>query len=219
LVERGIAYGYRDDYQKKIDDCTAAIKIDPHYKNAYTVRATARKQLRVIDRTKEYEKAIDDYSSALTVEPDVFSYQLRAELYYRLGRYSEAVSDYDTIIGSKPLPGYYYNRANALAALGKYDLALNDFNAALRLDPENYKFYLNRGRVFGLTRKHQFEILDYKMAIKKCPQNPEAHFQLAWADARSYRLIEALCEYFTGYEKRLSILFLRVVASLNRGQY
>lgn len=54
--------------------------------------------------------------------------------------------------------------------------ALDYYDKAIRLAPEEYSFYLNRGAVKDYLGDYQGAIIDYDLVISKYPNNPKIYF-------------------------------------------
>ena len=62
-ANRGINYGRTGEYAKAIDDCSAAIRLNPEYADAYFNRGLA------FAAKGEYKKAVADYTEAIRLNP------------------------------------------------------------------------------------------------------------------------------------------------------
>jgi tetratricopeptide (TPR) repeat protein len=60
---RGVAYGYLDQYEKAVDDWSQAIKLDPKFRIAWYNRGKAYGYL------GKYDKAVANYSKAVELDP------------------------------------------------------------------------------------------------------------------------------------------------------
>jgi tetratricopeptide (TPR) repeat protein len=49
--------------------------------------------------------------------------------------------------------------------MGKLDKAVADFSMYIKLDPENQRGYLERGRVYSMQARHDDAIADFSSAI------------------------------------------------------
>jgi tetratricopeptide (TPR) repeat protein len=98
LTMRGYARHSKEEYDRAIEDYTAALRIRPDHFAALNNRG-------VTWRLKgEYERAIEDFTAALSVEPERHqTFYLRGDVRVRRGEYDEAIEDYTTALRIKPL--------------------------------------------------------------------------------------------------------------------
>eukprot|EP01028_Stygiella_incarcerata_P004222 TRINITY_DN1902_c0_g1_i1.p2 TRINITY_DN1902_c0_g1~~TRINITY_DN1902_c0_g1_i1.p2 ORF type:complete len:364 (-),score=135.69 TRINITY_DN1902_c0_g1_i1:1660-2751(-) len=80
-----------------VDDCTQALRINPHYSLAYISRGYAHRFMR------KYEEAAKDFSAAIKLNPaDAVAYNNRAHVYLDMRRYDEAIIDYEMALRLNP---------------------------------------------------------------------------------------------------------------------
>jgi len=169
-----------------IDDCTTAIKIDPHLANAYWARGHAYYKLVL------QENAISDFSTALSLNPrESEVYYLRAYTYNREGAYQKAISDCSKAILIGPRFKFYLERARAFAGLHQYDNALGDCNCAITLRPEAARGYVRRADVYLKCGQLHKAIADFTRAIELNPTEPEEYAERANAYVKSGQLLLA----------------------------
>jgi len=65
----------------------------------------------------------------------------------------------------------YYNRGNSLAESGDYELAIKNYNCALKLNPYNYRAWINLGRSLRRLGRYEEALQSYDRALIV---NPEA---------------------------------------------
>ena len=106
----------------------------------------------------------------------------RGLIKYRAGRYREAVLDYNiyaNILNGNVNANFYYLREQAEYNGKMYRLALADIDVALRLEPENILFLLEKGRICYRVNLIDDAVLVLEKAIKVAPDNPDAYYLLA----------------------------------------
>jgi tetratricopeptide (TPR) repeat protein len=103
---RGVAYKFKGEYERALEDYDQAILLNPNFANAHNNRG-------VIYRLKgEYDRAIRDYSEAIWLNSN-----FPAAFYNRAIAYSEK-EDYDRALGDFEVV-LRFNPKNALALYGR----------------------------------------------------------------------------------------------------
>jgi tetratricopeptide (TPR) repeat protein len=89
--------GNESNYNKAVDDCTRAIKLDPMDARAYINRGNA------YGGKGKYAKAITDYTRALYIDPDnIEAYKNRGRVYRNKGDEERAIDDFSKAIELNP---------------------------------------------------------------------------------------------------------------------
>ena len=103
---RGVAYRFKGEYDRALDDYNQAILRNPGFANAYNNRG-------IIHRIKgEYDLAIRDYDEAIWLDRNVpATFYNRAIAYTDKQDYDRALGDFDTVLG--------FNDKNSLALYGR----------------------------------------------------------------------------------------------------
>jgi len=95
---------------------------------------------------KNYDRAIADFTEAIRLNPDPYTYQLRADAYMTKKDYDNAIADYTELIrrdmGKNTTGKNYALRAEAYIAKGDYNKAIADYTEAIAK-------YTNYIRVFN----------------------------------------------------------------------
>jgi tetratricopeptide (TPR) repeat protein len=87
---RGLAYGYKNEYDQAIRDLNRAILLNPCEANAYYYRGLA------YYHNNEYDQAIRDFNEAIFLDPsDPTAYYYRGVVYREQGKRAEAQADFD----------------------------------------------------------------------------------------------------------------------------
>jgi tetratricopeptide (TPR) repeat protein len=163
-----------------IDDCTSAIKLDPHMARVYLARSYAHLQL------ANLEQALSDCSKAISIDPqDPDFLFVRASIYYKMGAYEDAVSDSSEAIRIRPRFKYYLQRAQALSAFHQYENALADCNRVIELRPESSHGYIFRADNYAKCWQFERAFADLAHAIALNPKNPHAYITRAEAYERT----------------------------------
>jgi tetratricopeptide (TPR) repeat protein len=206
FTNRGNAHNIQGRYELAIDDCNAALRLDPEYHYAFFIRGFAYARLEkyeqaLKDLTRglalkpddasgysnrgntysalgQYENALKDYHQAILLKPDYAeAYHNRGNTYIRLQRYQDALDDFDRAIRLSPhLAEIYYRRGNALSEMGRYDRAIHDYNRGIRLKPDNADAYFNRGNAYYKTGQYELALQDYHAGIRLKEDHAEAYY-------------------------------------------
>lgn len=92
------------------------------------------------------------------------------------GDFQGALRDYGIVLRSRSNANTYTNRAIVYTYLGNYDDAMADFDAAIKIDPNYFEIYLNRGTArASLQRDFKGAIADYDRAISINPTSSKAY--------------------------------------------
>ena len=205
----GDAHVKSKDYQKAIQDYSAAILLDSKDPSYCVRRAYTYLQI------DNYKKAIDDCTSAIKIDPlmaDAYinracaygwlgqnqkaiqdctktisldsqfalAYQSRALGYAKLGQYNEAIKDCDKAISlDRNFLDAYDTRGTAYLKLADYGKSLDDFKSAIKLDPKDTSAYYNRGCAFRKMSKYEQAIDDYNKVINFDPKFAAAYHDRA----------------------------------------
>lgn len=130
--ERGGAYGVLRNFNKTVEDCTQAIKLDPNYAMAYTNRGAAYGNL------DNYQQAMADINKAIQCDPTLaLAYNNRGALYLMAGNVNQAFRDADKAIELNPkLDLAYMIRGTCYQIMGNLPEAQADFEKAKELGYE-----------------------------------------------------------------------------------
>lgn len=140
---RGIAYAQSSRNDEALADFDAAIRLNPHYQNAYVNRGD------IYQFKGQYEKAIADYDVALKLrEGDEVAYYDRGNSYAALGKHRQAIADYDAALRlKKDYQPAYFNRGNSYQAIGRFEEAATDYDMAIKYKPDDLNAIHSRGFV------------------------------------------------------------------------
>ena len=170
----GVAYGRIGRYDKEIEQCLQAIRLNPTDPHAYNNAGFAYGQE---GRTNE---EIVQYLKAVAVDPEY------AQGYYNLGVAYGKKGDYDTAITyfKKTLlihPTHadaYNNLGVAYGKKGEGDKEISCYFKALQIDPENAYAYNNLGVAYGEKGDSTEGAAFFKKALKINPGYAEARANL-----------------------------------------
>ncbi|MHB9294581.1 putative Cell division coordinator CpoB [Pillotina sp. SPG140] len=160
--DRGLAYYNARDYDRAIEELSAALWLDSAYTNAYYYRGIA------YHYKKDYDRAIADYTELIRLKPDYApAYYNRGVSHYNNDDYDKALKDYTRAIKVDPTYAAAYNsRGHVYNEKKDYDRAIADFNEAIRLNPNSAYAYNNRGRAYAGKEDYNRAIADYTQALR-----------------------------------------------------
>jgi Tfp pilus assembly protein PilF len=142
--ERALKYRLTKQYPYALADVNTAIKLDPQFKFAYTLRAHVHADL------GDFENALDDHNTIIKMSPDsAVAYTGRAIEYMRQKKYDLALADLNKSLSLDPkyFYGYFY-RGDFYMETGNAAKAIEDYEMAATLDPadQNVKKRLQDAR-------------------------------------------------------------------------
>jgi tetratricopeptide (TPR) repeat protein len=202
--ERGVAYVALQDYDRALQDFSAAIKFDPKFSQAWANRGAvhgARQDFdlaiqdfsRVVvldpgsshafyDRASMYrliaqnDAALRDYTEAIKLDPKFLDAVLhRGITLAGTKRCREAIADFTRAIELNPEQAIaYVDRGVCYEASGRDDLALEDFSAHLRLDSRSFYGLDRRAAVYFRAGQYDRALADYSQALLINPNAPSA---------------------------------------------
>jgi len=120
----------------------------------------------------DYEMAIADFTEAIRLNPNMASaYMLRARAIYASVSNITNVSENFSGVGST------ITKEGQLSAgqIAAYNRAIEDLTQVIRLEPDNAKAYVERGRVNADKADYDRAIADYNQAIRINPDYSDAY--------------------------------------------
>jgi tetratricopeptide (TPR) repeat protein len=186
-LARGRINVERKELEPAIADFTEAIRLDPRLAAAFRDRGLAW------DRKRYFDRAIDDLNEAVRLDPENLDLVMtRGKMCSTRGRHRQAMADFEYIIRMKPGdPAGYLARGEELIEDLEADKAIAELTRALEVDPTCVKALLLRGKAWKRKYAHAAAITDYAEAVRRAPENAEAHRTLAWilatAPIRNFR--------------------------------
>jgi tetratricopeptide (TPR) repeat protein len=215
---RCLAWNNKGEHERAIADCSEAIRLDPKFAAAYSLRGSIRM------RQRDFDRAIDDYGEAIRIDPKLVSAYVNRGNVFRIKRQSDqaladlneairlapgnaaaynsrglvwmskrdfdrAIADYDEAI--KLAPRYavaHQNRGIAWADKGQFDRAIADYDEAIRLDADFIGAYTNRGLAFQRKGEPDRARAEFETALAK----PEKYDNGKWAHETARERLAAL---------------------------
>jgi len=187
LYLKGDAELSRWNFDRAIEEYTAAIQTDPLCVDALMRRAWAYSQRQKLDA------AIKDVDAAIKLQPQEASlYVYRGNFWIDKRDYARAVEDFTKAIEVAPDSGDgYRGRANANYDRGDTDAALADWDAAIARKSDDYAIFIERGSLHQAKGNFKQAWDDYSAAITLEPEQPEGY-----AFRAELTLLDDAREYF-----------------------
>jgi tetratricopeptide (TPR) repeat protein len=192
LLEQGDKYFHEGMYAEAIVSFTECITISPELTDAFLGRAMSKDQL------KDYEGAITDYSIYLDKFPTHYEALLgRANARFQIEQFDQAKSDYQKLLTiparetnyvlfqksaspsgtmqvttaqSNVRPRIFNYLGLTEYKLKKFDQALIWLDSAIKMEPDNPDYYVNRGMIKETMSTDQ-ALEDYNKALKINPNH------------------------------------------------
>jgi tetratricopeptide (TPR) repeat protein len=149
---RGRLYFDLGETDKAIPDFNRAIELNPGSAKTYSNRGAA------YGKKKVYASAVSDLNKAIQLDPGEYeAYLNRAIVNFYTQKYPESAADCKTYLNYKPNESSVWDLAAlCYKNMNDYDMALVNSNQAIRLNPSNGAFYLNRSYIhFYLGNKEK----------------------------------------------------------------
>lgn len=184
----GLCHIEIEDYPLAISYFDSALVHSENNPDILTSRALAK------EKSGEYVLAIADYKKALEIDP----YHILAKYNLSLlvaNHYSEMnLKDSLTkIISNEPIVSYPFAQRGFLNFnQNRYKEALDDFSIALKLEPDNSEYLLNRARTYIKLNELEKADKDLTSALELDPSNGQVYFNLAVIAHKKSQLKKAI---------------------------
>lgn len=167
-VQESLPPKLSQEERESIDRSRQIIEVSPDSKDA-SLWLRKGNQLR---RTNRNNEAIAAYNKAIDLNPPFL-----AQIYYAKGivlradrKFSEADIAFSKALEIKPdFAEVWYRHTGVLLHLKQYREALNSIDTAIRLDEENFLYYMLRGITLSSLKRYSDSTEAYNKAIKLRP--------------------------------------------------
>lgn len=138
---------------------------------------------------EDYEAAINDYTKANLIEPDNVMHLRQAIMGLIELKQYETIIDYCTKaihltdIDSILYSDFHKYRAYAKLQLEQYKGAIDDYTVVIRLTPDAYLLYMQRGEAYENLNRYQKAKVDYQTALKLVKGTGNTGFEKILEDA------------------------------------
>lgn len=151
---------------------------------------------------KDYGRAISMYDKAMELDKyNIVALQQKALSLANLGEYERAIQCCKTAIvmhpGAEELRGVYLTYGNSLEAEQKQLEALKIYNQGLRLFPDSYKLYYNKGLTLWELREYDNAIRSFQNAVMINPVHTNSHYAMGGLLYLQGKRIPALLAFCT----------------------
>ena len=180
LDKRAQAENDLEQYQKAIEDETAAIVADPNNSDAYWNRGIA------YGNSDMYQLAVNDYTKAMLFFKDNNKslstlYDNRGINERRLKLYQQAIDDHTKAIALNSKNGdAYWHRGIAYNNNHQYQLAIDDYTTAMFYNQEDLEdlatLYKNRAVNKRLLKQYKEAINDFNTSLQLNPKNGDIYW-------------------------------------------
>ena len=144
LCERGICYRLLGNFDKAIEDFTAAIEEDPRYAFPYYSRGWC------YELTGRYDLALEDYNLGIDIDPDYpYIFLERGLVLKKMGRLDEASSDFETAVAKDTVATDGSSTHYALQELGRDEEALAWMQKIIDEDPSDAGNWYDYACLYG----------------------------------------------------------------------
>ena len=167
-------YIEQGQYQRAIQSCGEAIRLDPQQGDAYYNRGLAYIRLGL------YERAIEDFDQAIHLNPrDADAHYNRGFAFLMRQQPEQALRGYNEAVGLDPNNATnYVGRGSAYHDMGQFQRSIDDFSEAIRLDPEDGYAYNNRAWCYISLGKYDEAEQDIQEASNLDVDTSEAEEEL-----------------------------------------
>jgi tetratricopeptide (TPR) repeat protein len=158
--------------QEAVREFSQAIRLNPHYKIAYIMRASVSEQL------EQYNLALADFNQVLLLDPqNAHIYHMRGRLkHLRLDDHAGALVDFKKAIAIDPryTDGWYsrgfrqlYLAQDLFHEENRIYSSLEECNTAIAANPQDFQAYLDRGILeYTKLKDKSRAIADINLAVK-----------------------------------------------------
>ncbi|MDR2095351.1 MAG: tetratricopeptide repeat protein [Treponema sp.] len=164
---RGLTFHELKEWEIAISDYTEAIKLNPENAVYFNNRRNT------FHAIKEWDKAISDFIEAVKQDHQNAAYKnMLSAAKSEAGKNANIPATGSTET-NRPIPNdsdAYISRGNALQEKGDINGAIADYNEAIRLNPNDARFYSNRGLAY-LFKSDERAVTDFETALKLDPGN------------------------------------------------
>jgi len=134
----GVGYRFKGDYQKALEDCNNAIKMNPGSSIAYYFRSL------VYDDMEDYKMTISDLEKAIQFDPQWDEpYTKLGDLYIKIENYDRALSFYEMALTKHTHIGVIFKIAAAFDAAGRINDAITSYQQYLKYNESPFIFGWN----------------------------------------------------------------------------
>ncbi len=151
---RGQAFEQLGNYNRALSDFSSLLTLDPNYAEGYFARGRARYQL------GQYEEAMVDFKKFLILPAGETS-----RILYRISPGEKGVSQITTAQTKNPAQVYYHLGLYSME-LEEYAQAIDYYNLAIRYQPIEADFYVEKGKAYSNMAENDLAIEAFEKALE-----------------------------------------------------
>jgi len=189
---RGVARQNMGKLAEAVEDYAHALTLLPQNRGILFNKALAEEEM------KNFDGAKDTYSTLLKAYPRFANgYVGRAKLHLAMADTTAAIADLDKALElDRDIVNAYILRADiAINNKKDFNLALTDMNEAIKLQPRNAGFYINRAYLRYNLDDYFGAMADYDFAISLDPLNAVAYFNRGLLRAEVHDRDQAITDF------------------------
>ncbi|MEO0986217.1 MAG: tetratricopeptide repeat protein [Cyanobacteria bacterium J06639_14] len=178
---RCIAYLLMELPQLAIEDCTAALQLDPSRFHVQFYRGLVRYRL------AQYEQASIDFTRYLQQSPqDARAYYNRGLAVFAQGQVEQALGDYQqamtyaSMLTPLEISNLYNDLGVAYLANTQFDAAIAALDQAIVWDDSDPRAYFNRGCACQRQGNYAAALRDFEQVLALEPNYAEAYLNRSW---------------------------------------
>jgi len=171
--ERGVACLAKKDFDRAIDEFSAAIRLDPKSAEAYHKRGWCSRQRR------DFDRAIADFSKAIELGRGG-SYADRGDTYFQSGDDGKALADIEKAIQVDPKNDWaYWVKSHIMRKKGDFRAAIDCLQKAIPIAPKA-EYWFFHGLLCEDLNDRYAAIGAYSRVIRLDPDSAKAYGFRAW---------------------------------------
>ena len=186
----GVNAQIQGDVRAALNEFQLALQIDPTFADAENALGLLyHLAFRQLDESGRH------YRRALELRPDYSQARLNlAALELDLSHYDEAIALDEVVLKDLHYKGSYLAANNAGWAYyrkGQTEKALSLIKETVRVNPDFCQGYRNLGLIYSDQNQLELAQLELDRMVKKCPDSPQAHYELGRVELKRHREGEA----------------------------
>lgn len=171
-LDLSLVYYQKGEFQKCIEACVEALKLNPSFAEAYNNMGSSYNML------KQYDKAIEACRKALELKPD---FELAKNNLMEALKNRDALLNAEKTATEKPSPEAYLDLSLTYYQQGQYEKCIEACNNALRLKPDYADAYSNICASYNQLKQWSKAIEACNKALQIAPEHKLAKGNLDWA--------------------------------------